>query len=122
MMGDVQYDDLGFGRGETYDKWKAYGQAKTANALFANEVARRCKEAGVDVLAYSLHPGGMSSHSGRSARLLIFLFSFFPPLFVAISTNLSTHITDEEFKAMGLMDADGVYVYSPKDIPAGTAT
>lgn len=64
MMGDVQFDDVTFSHGAAYDKWKAYGQSKTANALFANEISRRSKEAGVGVLAYSLHPGGM--HAART--------------------------------------------------------
>lgn len=61
---DIRWDDLNFGNGASYDGWIAYGQSKTANILFANELARRCKERGVGVLAYSLHPGCMSfSHT-----------------------------------------------------------
>ena len=40
-----------------YEKWSAYGQAKTANALFAVELDRRGREHGVR--AFSLHPGGI---------------------------------------------------------------
>ena len=40
-----------------YDKWQAYGQAKTANALFANALSRRLAETGG--MALSVHPGGI---------------------------------------------------------------
>ena len=40
-----------------YDKWQAYGQAKTANALFAVQLDALGQEAGVR--AFSLHPGGI---------------------------------------------------------------
>lgn len=55
---DIRWDDLHFSGGKTYDPWLAYGQSKTANILFANEIARRSSEKGNNVLAYSLHPGG----------------------------------------------------------------
>lgn len=53
----IRFDDVGFSDGKTYDKWIAYGQSKSANVLFANEIARRAKEKGVPVVAYSVHPG-----------------------------------------------------------------
>ncbi|WP_329296095.1 SDR family NAD(P)-dependent oxidoreductase [Streptomyces pseudovenezuelae] len=40
-----------------YDKWQAYGQAKTANVLFAVHLDRLGAERGVR--AFSLHPGGI---------------------------------------------------------------
>lgn len=55
---DIRFGDLDFGDGKDYDRWQGYGQSKTANILFANEIARRVKEKGVPVVAYSLHPGG----------------------------------------------------------------
>ncbi|MFY0405525.1 SDR family NAD(P)-dependent oxidoreductase [Solicola sp. PLA-1-18] len=51
----VVWDDLQLERG--YDKWKAYGQAKTANALFAVHLDALGKDVGVR--AFSLHPGGI---------------------------------------------------------------
>jgi NAD(P)-dependent dehydrogenase (short-subunit alcohol dehydrogenase family) len=38
-----------------YDKWKAYGQSKTANSLFAVELDRRMRESGVR--SFAVHPG-----------------------------------------------------------------
>ncbi|KAL1637705.1 hypothetical protein SLS58_009130 [Diplodia intermedia] len=37
QLGPVRWADPGFGEGEAYDKWRAYGQAKTANlSVFAS--------------------------------------------------------------------------------------
>lgn len=41
--------------GETYDKWAAYGQSKTANMLMAYHLARILGKRGL--LAFSVHPG-----------------------------------------------------------------
>jgi len=51
----IRWDDVMFEAG--YDKWQAYGQAKTANALFAVRLDALGKDAGVR--AFSLHPGGI---------------------------------------------------------------
>ncbi|MFB7496191.1 SDR family NAD(P)-dependent oxidoreductase [Streptomyces sp. NPDC056161] len=51
----IRWDDVHWHRG--YDKWEAYGQAKTANALFAVHLDRLGRDAGVR--AFSLHPGGI---------------------------------------------------------------
>ena len=39
-LSDIRWDDIQFADAE-YNKWQAYGQAKTANALFANALSRR---------------------------------------------------------------------------------
>lgn len=46
-----------------YDKWQAYGQAKTANALFAVHLDRLASPYGVR--AFSVHPGGIMTNLGR---------------------------------------------------------
>lgn len=56
---DIRFDDMDFSNGETYNKFLGYGQSKTANILFSNEIARRAKEREIPVVAYSVHPGGM---------------------------------------------------------------
>lgn len=53
-FGSVDLDDPNFERRE-YDKWKAYGQSKSANALFAVALDRRGQAQGVR--AFSVHPG-----------------------------------------------------------------
>ncbi|WP_328350356.1 SDR family NAD(P)-dependent oxidoreductase [Streptomyces sp. NBC_00445] len=51
----IRWDDPHWHEG--YDKWLAYGQAKTANVLFAVHLDRLGRERGVR--AFSLHPGGI---------------------------------------------------------------
>ncbi len=78
-MSDVQWDDIQFESTE-YEKWRAYGQAKTANALFANALSRRLKPAGGH--AFSVHPGG-------------------------IFTPLQRHLPKEEMIVLGWLGEDG---------------
>lgn len=55
--GALRFDDLQYElRPEEYNKHIVYGQTKTANTLFAAELARRYKDAGV--LSFAVHPGG----------------------------------------------------------------
>jgi NAD(P)-dependent dehydrogenase (short-subunit alcohol dehydrogenase family) len=75
----VNFDDPNFEQ-RPYDKWEAYGQAKTSNALFAIELNRRLEPRGVNV--YAVHPGG-------------------------IMTELQRDLTQEEMKAMGWIDDKG---------------
>lgn len=78
-LSDIIWDDIQFDDAD-YDKWVAYGQAKTANALFANGLSRRLKESGG--LAFSVHPGG-------------------------IFTPLQRHLPKEEMIALGWLGEDG---------------
>jgi len=61
-MSGMDFDDPMFERRE-YDPWLAYGQSKTANALFALELDRRLRDRGVS--AYSVHPGLIMTELGR---------------------------------------------------------
>jgi NAD(P)-dependent dehydrogenase (short-subunit alcohol dehydrogenase family) len=58
----VDFDDLHFER-RPYDKWQSYGQAKTANVLFAVGLERRL--AGDGVHAFAVHPGAIVTELGR---------------------------------------------------------
>jgi NAD(P)-dependent dehydrogenase (short-subunit alcohol dehydrogenase family) len=78
-VSDVLWDDVHY-ENTDYDKWQAYGQAKTANALFANALSRRLKAS--DGLAFSVHPGG-------------------------IFTPLQRHLPKEEMIALGWLGEDG---------------
>jgi len=55
-LSPVMFDDIQFERRD-YEKWAAYGQAKSANSLFAMELDRRAAAAGVR--AFAVHPGGI---------------------------------------------------------------
>ena len=78
-MSDILWDDIHFEK-TNYDKWRAYGQAKTACALFANGLSRRLKDTGG--LAFSVHPGN-------------------------ILTHLQRHLSKEEMIAIGWLDEKG---------------
>ncbi len=52
----IDWDDIQF-ENRDYNKWVAYAQAKSANALFANALSRRM--VGFGGRAFSVHPGGI---------------------------------------------------------------
>jgi NAD(P)-dependent dehydrogenase (short-subunit alcohol dehydrogenase family) len=62
-FGGVDFDDPHFER-RAYDKWKAYGQSKTANVLFA--LALDARGEAHRVRAFSLHPGAIHTELARS--------------------------------------------------------
>jgi NAD(P)-dependent dehydrogenase (short-subunit alcohol dehydrogenase family) len=74
----IRWDDVMFDNG--YDKWQAYGQAKTANVLFAVHLDALARDAGVR--AFALHPGG-------------------------IITPLQRHLPRQEMVAAGWIDEQG---------------
>jgi NAD(P)-dependent dehydrogenase (short-subunit alcohol dehydrogenase family) len=90
----LDLDDLNFVSRE-YEKWTAYGQAKSANALFALELDRRGAEQGVH--AFAVDPGG-------------------------IFTPLQRHLPHEEQVAMGWYDKDGKPNPLFKTVEQGAAT
>lgn len=60
-LSGIRFDDPQFEQG--YDKWQAYGQAKTANSLFA--VQLDTLGAGAGVRAFAVHPGGIMTELQR---------------------------------------------------------
>ncbi|WP_262693881.1 oxidoreductase [Kordiimonas aquimaris] len=75
----IQWDDIHFEQ-SAYDKWAAYGQAKTANSLFALGLQQQFSSEGLD--AFAVHPGG-------------------------ILTPLQRHLTNDEMMELGWTQADG---------------
>ena len=53
--GRIDFDDLQAQR--SYDPWKAYGQSKLANLLFAFELDRKLRAAHASVASLGAHPG-----------------------------------------------------------------
>ena len=76
---DIRWDDIHF-IDQPYEKWAAYGQSKTANALFALGFDLKFRDQGIR--AFSVHPGG-------------------------ILTPLQRHLPVEEMVALGWTDQDG---------------
>ncbi len=60
--GTMDFDDPHFER-RPYNSWVAYGQAKTANALFAVALTRRLQAFGIT--ANAVHPGSIHTELGR---------------------------------------------------------
>jgi NAD(P)-dependent dehydrogenase (short-subunit alcohol dehydrogenase family) len=95
-FGAVDFDDPNF-LIRPYDKWKAYGQSKSANSLFAVELDARMKDRGVR--AFAVHPG----------RIL--------------GTELMRHISIEDLIAAGIRRPDGsLDQSSTKTVEEGAAT
>lgn len=65
----IQFDDLSFESG--YSAWKAYGQSKLANLLFARALSRRLEKGQT---ANAVHPGVIGTdlwrHMGTAARIV----------------------------------------------------
>jgi NAD(P)-dependent dehydrogenase (short-subunit alcohol dehydrogenase family) len=81
----VDFDDPNFERRE-YDRWVAYGQSKTANALFAVALDAMAQRQGVR--AFSVHPGG-------------------------VVTDLSRYMSAEDLRAYGAVDEQGRPLIDP---------
>ncbi|MEM8877453.1 MAG: SDR family NAD(P)-dependent oxidoreductase [Pseudomonadota bacterium] len=58
----VFFNDIGF-KHTDYEKWAAYGQSKTANALFAVGLNTRLKAKGAE--AFAVHPGVIQTELAR---------------------------------------------------------
>jgi NAD(P)-dependent dehydrogenase (short-subunit alcohol dehydrogenase family) len=95
----VVLEDPNFERRD-YDRWKAYGQSKTANILFALSADERGKAEGVR--AFSLHPGSI------------------------VGTGLEKHVSNGELLAAGVIDESGKPVLDPtrnlKTVEQGAST
>ena len=63
----IQFDNLSGEDG--YSAWRAYGQSKLANALFALDLSERLKD--TTVTANSLHPGVIATNLGRNMGGLV---------------------------------------------------
>ncbi|MCZ2850545.1 SDR family NAD(P)-dependent oxidoreductase [Modestobacter sp. VKM Ac-2978] len=83
VMSPVVFDDVHYGA-RPYDPMAAYGQSKTANALFAVEATRRWRDDGI--VANSVNPG-------------------------AISTGLQRHLTHEQAAEFDRLEEAGTFSY-----------
>ncbi|MCF3118476.1 SDR family NAD(P)-dependent oxidoreductase [Streptomyces arenae] len=93
FLSDIRWDDLHFRAG--YDRWLAYAQSKTANALFALHLDRLGAAHGLH--AFAVHPG-------------------------SILTPLQRHIPREEWRAQGWVAEDGTPAEGFKTPGQGAAT
>lgn len=95
----VVFDDLNFEHRD-YDRWKGYGQSKTANILHAVGIDKRGRDKGIR--AFALHPGSI------------------------VGTGLEKHLSAEELRKAGVIDENGDPVLDPaknlKTVEQGAAT
>ena len=94
FRGGVVFEDPHY-RNRPYDKWQAYGQSKSANALFAVGFHQRMKDRGVT--ANAVMPGG-------------------------IMTPLQRHLPREEMIAFGWIDENGKIAEGFKTPEQGAST
>ncbi len=62
QLSPIRFDDPFFEK-EPYDKWLAYGQAKTANVLFSVALDKRFSQRGIR--AFAVHPGAIMTELSR---------------------------------------------------------
>jgi NAD(P)-dependent dehydrogenase (short-subunit alcohol dehydrogenase family) len=67
--GRIAFDNLGGER--RYFRWRAYGQSKLANLLFALELERRLRAAGSTVKSLAAHPGWAATNLQETGPPLI---------------------------------------------------
>ncbi|MGW1072109.1 SDR family NAD(P)-dependent oxidoreductase [Streptomyces sp. NPDC002537] len=93
FLSGIRWDDLHFRTG--YDRWLAYAQSKTANALFARHLDSLGAEQGLR--AFAVHPG-------------------------SILTPLQRHVPREQWLALGWVTPDGEPAEGFKTPRQGAAT
>ena len=94
QIADIDFDDPNY-VARDYDKWQAYGQAKSANVLFS--VALNQRLAAQRVTSFAVHPGAIAE------------------------TGLARHMEAEDFEALMAMQPEGT-VMEFKSLAAGAAT
>ena len=94
VFGDIDYDDINF-ENRPYHKWVSYGQAKTANALFATGFNLAHSQEGIE--AFSVHPG-------------------------SIMTDLARHMSQEDFEFLRSRTPKNSAPAKQKTVPQGAAT
>lgn len=95
FLSDIRWDDIHFRSDAGYDRWLAYAQSKTANALFARHLDRLGAATGLH--AFAVHPG-------------------------SILTPLQRHIPRDEWSAHGWVTRDGRPAEGFKSPQQGAAT
>jgi protochlorophyllide reductase len=84
-FGRIAFDDLQAER--SYDRWRAYGQSKLANVMFALELQQRLEQAGSTVRSFAAHPGlartnlQPASVEASGARFEALAYRLMDPLF-----------------------------------------
>ena len=103
--GRIAFDNLGGDR--HYFRWRAYGQSKLANLLFALELERRLRAAGSTVKSMAAHPGYAATN----------LQSAGPPLVDRLVMSVLNPLVAQSDE-MGALPT--LYAATARDLPGGT--
>jgi NAD(P)-dependent dehydrogenase (short-subunit alcohol dehydrogenase family) len=103
--GRIAFDNLGGER--HYFRWRAYGQSKLANLLFALELERRMSAAGSTIKSMAAHPGYAATNLQFAAPPLV------DRLFMTVGNVLIAQ--SEEMGALPTL-----YVATEPGLPGGT--
>jgi NAD(P)-dependent dehydrogenase (short-subunit alcohol dehydrogenase family) len=103
--GRISFDNLGGDR--HYFRWRAYGQSKLANLLFALELERRLSAAGSTVKSMAAHPGYAATNLQFAAPPLV------DRLFMTVGNALIAQ--SEEMGALPTL-----YAATEPGLPGGT--
>lgn len=104
-MGRIDFEDLSPSSGRR--RWRAYGRSKLANLMFALELDRRARAAGVALVSVAAHPGYASTN----------LQSAGPPRREALAMRLLDPFLAQSAK-MGALPL--LFAATVADLPGGT--
>jgi NAD(P)-dependent dehydrogenase (short-subunit alcohol dehydrogenase family) len=105
IPGGINFDDLQWERG--YNNWRAYGQSKLANLMFAFELQRRASAAGTALRSLAAHPGYARTNLQFAA----------PPWYEQLIMRITNPLIGQSAD-MGALPA--LYAASSPELPGGT--
>jgi NAD(P)-dependent dehydrogenase (short-subunit alcohol dehydrogenase family) len=105
IPGAINFDDVHFERG--YINWRAYGQSKLANLMFALELQRRATEAGTTLTSMAAHPGYARTNLQFAA----------PPWYEQLVMRVANPILGQSAE-MGALPT--LYAATKLDLPGGS--
>ena len=104
--GEINFDDL---EGEPrYNRWAAYAQSKLANLMFAFELDRRSRQAGLDLRSLAAHPGWAATNLQSAGPAVPY-----ERVFMAIANRVYAQSAD-----MGALPI--LYAATFPDLPGGS--
>jgi NAD(P)-dependent dehydrogenase (short-subunit alcohol dehydrogenase family) len=104
-IGRINFEDLQSERG--YSRWRAYGQSKLADLMFALELDRRLRAAGSALKSMAAHPGYSATNLQTAA----------PPLLDQLVMRV-TNVLIAQSASIGALST--LYAATEPDLPSGT--
>jgi NAD(P)-dependent dehydrogenase (short-subunit alcohol dehydrogenase family) len=105
IPGGINFDDLQWER--SYNNWRAYGQSKLANLMFAFELQRRAGAAGTPLRSMAAHPGYARTNLQFAG----------PPWYEQLVMRITNPLLGQSAD-MGALPA--LYAATVPDLPGGT--